>query len=256
MTSIISDTDLLELSTDRLDDDMQTQDQEIPTSKEHSTPQKQYETHNYKIITGDTHGIQHAQEDNKRKKKQQQTLQSLNKKLDSLQTHLERAKQLYVSQDRRPAYRPLMQRNLPFNKDSVYEITNSPASITFRISDRRHLRWNAQEQCLTIRAPHRLDTTSVWHNEYGQRIQTVTHSTDYAKYVYIHGLHIEAIHRVYFYFRPAHKFQNIFLEERPFAKNRIKLRLTRAASKQSIIIHKNEYIGNLYLITPLITHVV
>jgi len=149
-----------------------------------------------------------------------------------------------------------MQRNLPFNKDSVYEITNSPASITLRISDRRHLRWNAQEQCLIIRAPQRFDTTSVWHNRYGQKIHTVTHSTDYAKYVYIHGLHIEAIHRAYFYFRPAPKYHNIFLEERPFTKNGIKLRLTRSASRQSIIINKNEYIGNLQVITPLITRVI
>jgi len=81
----------------------------------------------------------------------------------------------------------------------------------------------------------------------------VTNSTDYVKYVYIYGLHIETIHRAYFYFRPAPKHQNIFLEERPFAKNGIKLRLTQAASKQSIIINKNEYIGNLQVITPLTT---
>ena len=181
MTSIISDTELLELSIEPFDDDMQNQDEELPTTKNHDNPQLKNEAQKQQIITGTSHGIQPAFENDDRRKEQQQTLKALNKKLDSLHTHLERAKQLYAPQERRPAYRPLMQRNLPFNSDSVYEITNSPASITFRISDRRHLRWNAQEQCLTIRAPQRFDTTSVWHNKYGQRIHTVTHSTDYAK---------------------------------------------------------------------------
>jgi len=256
MTSSISDTELLELSIEPFDDDMQSKDEELSTTKEHDNPQSKNEAQKQQIITGTSHETQHAFEKNDRRKEQQHTLKALNKKLDSLHTHLERAKQLYATQDRRPAYRLLMQRNLPFNSDAVYEIPNSPASITFRISDRRHLRWNAQEQCLTIRAPQRFDTTSVWHNKYGQKIHTVTHSTDYAKYVYIYGLHIEVIHRAYFYFRPAHKYQNIFLEERPYTKNGIKLRLTRAASKKSIIINKNEYIGNLQLITPLITHVI
>jgi len=256
MTSIISDTELLELSIEPFDDDMQAQDEDLPTTNDEYIPPSNNHAQKQQIITGTSHGIQHASDTDDQKKEQQQTLKALNKKLDSLHTHLERAKQLYAPQERRPAYRPLMQRNLPFNSDSVYEITNSPASITFRISDRRHLRWNAQEQCLTIRAPQRFDTTSVWHNKYGQKIHTVTHSTDYAKYVYIHGLHIETIHRAHFYFRPAHKYQNIFLEERPYTKNGIKLRLTRAASKKSIIINKNEYIGNLQLITPLITHVI
>jgi len=256
MTSIISDTELLELSIEPFEDDMQIPEDEPLTNKNQEIPQSKNEPQKQPMITGTSHGIQHAFEKDDRRKEQQQTLKALNKKLGSFHSHLERAKQLYVTQDRRPAYRPLMQRNLPFNNDSVYEITNSPASITFRISDRRHLRWNAQEQCLTIRAPQRFDTTSVWHNKYGQRIHTVTHSTDYAKYVYIYGLHIEAIHRAYFYFRPAPKYQNIFLEERPFTKNGIKLRLTRAASKKSIIINKNDYIGNLQLITPLITHVI
>jgi len=255
MTCIISDTELLELSIEPFEDDMQIQEEETSTNKDKDIPQSKNEAQKQQIITGTSNGIQHAFEKDDRRK-EQQTLKDLNKKLDSLHTHLERAKQLYATQDRRPAYRPLMQRNLPFNSDSVYEITNSPASITFRISDRRHLRWNAQEQCLTIRAPQKFNTTSVWHNKYGQRIHTVTHSTDYAKYVYIYVLHIEAIHRAYFYFHPAPKYQNIFLEERPFTKNGIKLRLTRAASKKSIIINKNEYIGNLQLITPLITHVI
>jgi len=218
-------------------------------------PEKYYSVKHLQC-NGISHETKRSYQPDDRQKEQQQTLKTFNKKLDSLHTHLEHAKQLYAAQDRRSAYRPLMQGNLPFNKDSVYETTNSPASITIRISDRRHLRWNAQEQYLTIRAPQRFDTTSVWHNRYGQTIHTVTHSTDYAKYVYIHGLHIEAIYCAYFYFRPAPKYQNIFLEERPFTKNDIKLRLTRAASKQSIIINKNEYIGNLQVITPLITHVI
>jgi len=256
MTSTISDTDLLDLSTDLFDEDMQTQDEETSTNKEQCTPKTNKELQVQVNASKTTQEIQTQHGEHQKQEKHQQTLHSLNKKLDSLHTHLERAKQLYASQDRRPAYRPLMQRNLPFNNDPIYEVTNSPASITFRISDRRHLKWNAQEQCIAIRAPHRFDTTSVWHNEYGQRIQTVTHSTDYAKYVYIRGLHIESIQRVHFHFRPVHKYQHIFLEERPFTKNGIKLRLTRAASKKTIIIHKNEYIGNLYLITPLITHVI
>ena len=256
MTSNISDTELLELNIEPFDDDIQTQDEELPTIKDQDNQPSTNAIHHQQIITRPSHEIQHASERNDRRKEQQQTLKALNKKLDSLHTHLERAKQLYATNDRRPAYRPFMQRNLPFTSDSVYEITNSPASITFRISDRRHLRWNAQEQCLTIRAPQRCDTTSVWHNKHAQRIHTVTHSTDYAKYVYIYGLHIEAIHRAYFYFRPAPKYQNIFLEEKPFTYNGIKLRLTRAASKKSIIINKNDYIGNLQLITPLITRVI
>jgi len=256
MTSTISDTDLLDLSTDLFNEDMHTPDEETSTNKEQNTPKTDKELKNCLKASTKTQEMQTQHDEHQTQKKQQQTLHSLNKKLDSLHTHLERTKQLYASQNRRPAYRPLMQRNLPFINDPIYEVTNSPASITFRISDRRHLKWNAQEQCITIRAPHRFDTTSVWHNEHGQRIQTVTHSTDYAKYVHIRGLHIESVQNVHFYFRPAHKYQHIFLEERPFTKNGIKLRLTRAASKKSIIIHKNKYIGNLYLITPLFTHVI
>jgi len=256
MTSIISDTELLELSIEPFEEEMQEPEDGPTTKQDQQSLQYSNESQKQQTLMGTSNEIKRLFQADDRQKEQQQTLKALNKKLDSLHTHLEHAKQLYATQDRRPAYRPLMQRNLPFNKDSVYEITNSPASITIRISDRRHLRWNAQEQCLTIRAPQRFDTTSVWHNLYGQKIHTVTHSTDYAKYVYIRGLHIEAIQRAYFYFRPAPKYQNIFLEERPFIKDGIKLRLTRAASKQSIIINKNEYIGNLQVITPLITHVI
>ena len=194
MTSIISDTELLELSIEPFEDDMQIQEEETSTNKNKDIPQLSTEPQKQQMITGTSHGIQRAFEKDGRRKEQQQTLKALNKKLDSLHTHLERAKQLYATQDRRPAYRPLMQRNLPFNSDAVYEITNSPASITFRISDRRHLRWNAQEQCLTIRAPQRFDTTSVWHNKYGKRIHTVTHSTDYAKYVYVYILKPFIVH--------------------------------------------------------------
>jgi len=256
MTSIISDTELLELSIEPFEEEMQEPEDGPTTKTDQKFSQYPKESQNQQKLMGTSHETKRPFQRNDQQNEQQQTLKALNKKLDNLHTHLERTKQLYAIQDRRPAYRPLMQRNLPFNKDSVYEITNSPASITLRISDRRHLQWNAQEQCLIIRAPQRFDTTSIWHNRYGQKIHTVTPSTDYAKYVYIHGLHTEAIHRAYFYFRPAPKYQNIFLEERPFAKKGIKLRLTRAASKQSIIINKNEYIGNLQVITPLTTRVI
>jgi len=256
MTSNISESELLDLSVEPFEEEMQEPEDGTTITQNQQSLQYTNEAQSQQTLMGTSNEIKRLLQADDRQKEQQQTLKALNKKLDSLHTHLERTKQLYATQDRRPAYRPLMQRNLPFNKDSVYEITNSPASITIRISDRRHLRWNAQEQCLTIRAPQRFDTTSVWHNRYGQKIHTVTHSTDYAKYVYIRGLHIEANHRAYFYFRPAPKYQNIFLEERPFTKDGIKLRLTRAASKQSIIINKNEYIGNLQIITPLVTHVI
>ena len=256
MTSNIPESELLDLSVEPFEEEMQEPEDGTTITQNQQSLQYTNEAQSQQTLMGTSTEIKRLLQANDQQKEQQQTLKALNKKLDSLHTHLERTKQLYTTQDRRPAYRPLMQRNLPFNKDSVYEITNSPASITIRITDRRHLRWNAQEQCLTIRAPQRFDTTSVWHNRYGQKIHTVTHSTDYAKYVYIRGIHIEAIHRAYFYFRPAPKYQNIFLEERPFTKDGIKLRLTRAASKQSIIINKNEYIGNLQIITPLVTHVI
>ena len=256
MTSNISESELLDLSVEPFEEEMQEPEDGTTITQNQQSLQYTNEAQSQQTLMGTSNEIKRLLQADDRQKEQQQTLKALNKKLDSLHTHLERTKQFYATQDRRPAYRPLMQRNLPFNRDSVYEITNSPASITIRISDRRHLRWNAQEQCLTIRAPQRFDTTSVWHNRYGQKIHTVTHSTDYAKYVYIRGIHIEAIHRAYFYFRPAPKYQNIFLEERPFTKDGIKLRLTRAASKQSIIINKNEYIGNLQIITPLVTHVI
>jgi len=256
MTSNISESELLDLSVEPFEEEMQEPEDGTTITQNQQSLQYTNEAQSQQTLMGTSTEIKRLLQANDQQKEQQQTLKALNKKLDSLHTHLERTKQLYATQDRRPAYRPLMQRNLPFNKDSVYEITNSPASITIRITDRRHLRWNAQEQCLTIRAPQRFDTTSVWHNRYGQKIHTVTHSTDYAKYVYIRGIHIEAIHRAYFYFRPAPKYQNIFLEERPFTKDGIKLRLTRAARKQSIIINKNEYIGNLQIITPLVTHVI
>jgi len=256
MTSNISESELLDLSVEPFEEEMHEPEDGTTITQNQQSLQYTNEAQSQQTLMGTSTEIKRLFQANDQQKEQQQTLKALNKKLDSLHTHLERTKQLYATQDRRPAYRPLMQRNLPFNRDSVYEITNSPASITIRISDRRHLRWNAQEQCLTIRAPQRFDTTSVWHNRYGQKIHTVTHSTDYAKYVYIRGIHIEAIHRAYFYFRPAPKYQNIFLEERPFTKDGIKLRLTRAASKQSIIINKNEYIGNLQIITPLVTHVI
>ena len=256
MTSNIPESELLDLSVEPFEEEMQEPEDGTTITQNQQSLQYTNEAQSQQTLMGTSTEIKRLLQANDQQKEQQQTLKALNKKLDSLHTHLERTKQLYATQDRRPAYRPLMQRNLPFNRDSVYEITNSPASITIRISDRRHLRWNAQEQCLTIRAPQRFDTTSVWHNRYGQKIHTVTHSTDYAKYVYIRGIHIEAIHRAYFYFRPAPKYQNIFLEERPFTKDGVKLRLTRAASKQSIIINKNEYIGNLQIITPLVTHVI
>jgi len=256
MTSNISESELLDLSVEPFEEEMQEPEDGTTITQNQQSLQYTNEAQSQQTLMGTSNEIKRLLQADDRQKEQQQTLKALNKKLDSLHTHLQRTKQLYATQDRRPAYRPLMQRNLPFNKDSVYEITNSPASITIRISDRRHLRWNAQEQCLSIRAPQRFDTTSVWHNRYGQKIHTVTHSTDYAKYVYIRGLHIEAIHRAYFYFHPAPKYQNIFLEERHFTKDGIKLRLTRAASKQSIIINKNEYIGNLQIITPLVTHVI
>jgi len=256
MTSNISESELLDLSVEPFEEEMQDPEDGTTRSQNQQSSHYTKETQSPQPLMGTSNEIKRLLQVDKRQKEQQQTLKTLNKKLDNLHTHLERTKTIYATHDRRPAFRPLMQRNLPFSNDSVYEITNSPASITIRISDRRHLRWNAQEQCLIIRAPQRFDTTSVWHNQYGQKIHTVTHSTDYAKYVYIRGIHIEAIHRAYFYFRPAPKYQNIFLEERPFTKDGIKLRLTRAASKQSLVINKNEYIGNLQIITPLVTRVI
>ena len=256
MTSNISESELLDLSVEPFEEEMQGQEEGTSTSQSQQSFHYTKEIQSPQPVMGTSNEMKRLLQADKRQNEQQQTLKTLNKKLDSLHTQLERTKHLHAIYDRRPAFRPLMQRNLPFNNDSVYEITNSPANITIRISDRRHLRWNAQEQCLIIRAPQRFDTTSVWHNRYGQKIHTVTHSTDYAKYVHIRGIHIEAIHRAYFYFRPAPKYQNIFLEERPFTKDGIKLRLTRAASKQALVINKNEYIGNLQIITPLATRII
>jgi len=107
-------------------------------------PEKYYSVKHLQC-NGTSHETKRSFQPDDRQKEQQQTLKAFNKKLDSLHTHLERAKQFYATQDRRSAYHLLMQRNLSFNKDSVYETTNSPASITIRISDRRHLRWNAQD---------------------------------------------------------------------------------------------------------------
>ena len=73
------------------DEPLTNKDQEIPQSK--NEPQKQ------QMITGTSHGIQQAFEKDDRRKEQQQTLKALNKKLDSLHTHLERAKQIYATQD-------------------------------------------------------------------------------------------------------------------------------------------------------------
>jgi len=145
MTSTISDTDLLDLSTDLFNEDMHTPDEEASTNKEQCAPKTDKELKNWMKAAIKTQEMQTQHDEHQAQKKQQQTLRSLNKKLDSLHTHLERTKQLYASQNRRPAHRPLMQRNLPFNNDPIYEVTNSPASITFRISDRHHLKWNAQE---------------------------------------------------------------------------------------------------------------
>jgi len=59
----------------------------------------------------------------------------------------------------------------------------------------------------------------------------------------------------HFHFRLTQVYQATLLEERAYFDNGIKLRLTKQAATRSIVIPKGAYLGNLYVVTPLMADI-
>lgn len=179
----------------------------------------------------------------------------LNHKLDKLHDQLVSVKQTYRREERRPAYRPLLRRSYHPQYGTTYEVITTPARITFKITNSYYIQWKPTEQNIIIRAPHHFDKTTRWQDQQGRRIQEVTHSSDYAKHIIIRGFHIGQMIGAHFHIRPAYGHQNILIEERIYFDNGIKLRLTKRASQRSLVIPKGAYLGNLYIIIPMIAKI-
>ena len=99
MTSIISDTELLELSIEPFEEEMQVPEDGPTTKQDQQSSQYSNESQKQQTLMGTSHETKRPFQPDDQQKEQQQTLKALNKKLDSLHTHLERAKQLYATQD-------------------------------------------------------------------------------------------------------------------------------------------------------------
>jgi len=251
MDAHFSDAELLDLTVLFSDDDITATE----THSKRKNPQQkiQEEKHKDKITTSPEARQKQVQKhapSRQRDRQHHHTLKKINHKLNIVHDQLSGIKRNY--QLDKPSYKasiPSRYANT-INTGKTYRLTTMPTKILFKISNPFYIQWQSMAQNIIIRAPHRYEKTTSWPNQ-EKRAYQPTHSSDYAKYVIIQGLHIMEMTQAHFHFRPTQAYQDILIEERIYYDKAIKLRLTKAASRKPLLIPKGSYLGNLFVVFPM-----
>jgi len=254
MSEQISDSELLELNTDNTGENEETTEMTISPLTHWQDTQQESRDEDHKRRTPSQTSPLRKKADKRSREKNHQTrrnLRDLNRKLEKIHQHLARTQPPHYQNRSLQKTRPIINPQRPRQSMLTFELTPTMNRLAFRIFDTENIKWIHTEQKIILKTPKRYVAASLWRDANGQPVQRQTQARDLMKFIHIPG--IRAFHNqgMQFYFKPTRIYRDVLLENFAIVSEGIRLRLSRVAASQRIVIPKSVYIGELNIINNL-----